>query len=190
MTDSLDDLSLKDELKALAARVKPIEKDWFDTAPPEYPTKETTDQLQETLEELEHRGTVKVSSPSLYSPMRGDADSLSLSIDYSRARLLAQLPPRQDQGPRSFTPRSVFVLWALLTRFAPSQIFVGDKEGNVGLWDATKAQAAYEDEGVEENKGRFWHWRAHQRSVSSLKFAPNDLHTVRRPAGHLLASFR
>lgn len=70
MTGSLDDLSLKDELKSLAARVKPIEKEWFNSAAPEYPTKESTAELKTSLEELEHRGTVKVSSPSLCSPLR------------------------------------------------------------------------------------------------------------------------
>ncbi|ORY45028.1 WD40-repeat-containing domain protein [Leucosporidium creatinivorum] len=134
VTGSLDQLSLQDELKSLATRSKAIEKTWFETEAPVYPTKESVETLQSTLEELEHRGTVKITPERVYS--------LHYHPDTTK-----------------------------------DLIFIGDKEGNVGLWDATETQAA-DDDGEGENKGRYWHWRAHQRSISSLKFAPTDLGTL------------
>jgi hypothetical protein len=70
------------------------------------------------------------------------------------------------------------------------QVFVGDKTGHIGLWNATNAgkphqtngsiRADDEDDEEEESKGTFWHWQGHLRNtVSTLKFAPNDLSRVR-----------
>ncbi|ORY38511.1 WD40-repeat-containing domain protein [Leucosporidium creatinivorum] len=134
VTGSLDQFSLRDDLKSLAARSKAIEKTWFDTEPPAYATEESAEELQSALKELEHRGTVKITPERVYS--------LHYHPDTTK-----------------------------------DLIFVGDKEGNVGLWDATEAQAA-DEEGEGEDKGRCWHWRAHQHSISSLKFAPTDLDTL------------
>lgn len=69
-------------------------------------------------------------------------------------------------------------------------VFVGDKSGRIGLWDATHAGESVpavkkeeddaDEEGgeaeEEESKGRHWVWQGHLKStVSALKFAPNDL---------------
>ncbi|KAM0792212.1 hypothetical protein ACM66B_004908 [Microbotryomycetes sp. NB124-2] len=55
-------------------------------------------------------------------------------------------------------------------------IFVGDKSGHVGLWDAT--DAGLEDDEGGAQTGSFWHWKQHYGSVSMLKFAPNDYSNI------------
>lgn len=84
------------------------------------------------------------------------------------------------------------------TSFA-SQVFIGDKVGHIGVWDATEAGkkikpptngairdgaqdddlTAQDDVGQTE-LGKHWHWRVHQedKAVSCLRYKPGEARNV------------
>lgn len=68
-------------------------------------------------------------------------------------------------------------------------IFVGDKHGCLGIWDALAPPEANEDDQEEDNKdsneleGRYWrlqpHWpKSSKSSISCIKFSPTDRRNV------------
>lgn len=82
-------------------------------------------------------------------------------------------------------------IYSMVVHPDPTQdrVFVGDKSGHIGLWNASEAgyvtvpddgsirdgSVPPEEEG--ESIGSFSYWRAHTRhnaTISSLKFSPTD----------------
>lgn len=74
-------------------------------------------------------------------------------------------------------------------------VFIGDKWGVVGLWDATDAsylgteedKAATKirgsEDGEEDTRGKFWTWKAHEHATTSvLKLDPVNSSNVRSPS--------
>ncbi len=66
-------------------------------------------------------------------------------------------------------------------------IFVGDKHGQLGIWDAfASPEEDEEDEDIDSDTkegGRYWrlqpHWpKSPKSSISSVKFSPTDAHSV------------
>ncbi|KAF8322324.1 uncharacterized protein EI90DRAFT_3147039 [Cantharellus anzutake] len=63
-------------------------------------------------------------------------------------------------------------------------IFVGDKHGRLGIWDALAPSEENEEDKYDDTRGgRYWrlqpHWpRSPKTSISCIKFSPTDAHSV------------
>ena len=65
-------------------------------------------------------------------------------------------------------------------------IFVGDKDGQLGIWDAlapSEENEENEDNDDDTREGRCWrlqpHWpRSPKSLISCIKFSPTDAHSV------------
>lgn len=167
VTDSGDTASLIQQLSTLAlyAQHRPPPSSSPAGLKPSKPLTSKSDyaELQESVDAVEHRATVKVSDQRPWRAV---------------LRLMAHVcwyPPIQVVPERIYSA----VVHPDSTR---DLVFVGDKGGHIGLWDATEAGLMVtvpgDDEDEEdqevESKGSFWHWRAHNRTVSTLKIPPAD----------------
>ena len=124
--------------------------------------------------------SLEVPKPRSMSPKSGqEADD----------RLEASLSKLVLRGITKVVPERVYSL-VVHPSTTKDLVFVGDKIGNVGLWDATdagkptqakgKGKAIQSSEKPETHMGTTWSWPAHERnSVSCLKISPAQPTSVR-----------
>lgn len=157
----------------------------------------TTDTLNALLSSLA-TGTSAARGKREPSPELPD-DSTPLLTDTPRTlsakeaqqadeKLKSRLSKLQLRGITKVVPERVYSL-VVHPSTSKDLVFVGDKIGNIGLWDSTEAglpmgkgkEKAIKSSGAPEVRmGMTWSWQAHgKNSVSCLKIEPSQSTSVR-----------
>lgn len=142
---------------------------------------------------------------SLAVPPPVDAFAERDETDDAYEDLREGLQKLECRGVVRVVPERIYSL-AVHPQLDKDLVFVGDKVGHMGLWDATDAHVIggpeqpsngairqggarnggddsdggdLDDPGYEQVDGKHWHWRAHlQNTISSIKFRPHDAASV------------
>lgn len=116
--------------------------------------------------------------------MQRDDDGIKPDVAISAIR--KQLSPMVVRSRAKVTQDRIYSM-AYHPEVTKDLIFMGDKHGCLGIWDALAPPETNEDDDEEEQNaegGRYWrlqpHWpKSSKSSISCVKFSPTDSRNVR-----------